>query len=169
MALNNGVWRIDNDIDLVLNAPVIYGIFAAASNNAGKRAVKYAREELKRQGADDTGMLSKSIKYELEHTALGPRWYIYSDLEYSRWVEDGTGIYGPYRTPITRPGGGVMVFRPGRRNSGAKNVGRRRRSNAFGGGGQFTGLVYSRTVQGQPAKKFIEKALGRITIKDFII
>lgn len=165
----NPVWRVRGGPTLTyFNKPLLYVIASAASKHAGERAVRYAREELAKGGHNDSGLLSHSIKSRVEHTLLGPAFYIYSDLEYSRWVNDGTGLYGPYGTPIVSPTGGVMKFAPGKKNSnfGVRVDHRRRAGTGFSA--SSSGDVYSTTVQGQPATHFMEKALARIRIVDFV-
>lgn len=157
------------DLTLVAYYPAVTAtIVGAASKVAGERAVAYVREEIQKGGHNDSGLLSQSIKSRVTYTPLGPEFEVYSDLEYSRWVNDGTGIYGPYGTPIVSPGGGIMRFTPGKKSSGRIGQGRRSKTTSFGGGGTFTGTVYAYSVRGQEGAHFMEKAMSRIRIATFI-
>lgn len=162
-----GIFRV-TELKLIEYRPqTVYLITAAASKVAGQRAVKYVREELQAAGRNDSGMLSHSFKSRVIPTPLGPVFEVYSDLEYSRWVNDGTGIYGPYGTPIVSPRGGVMKFKPGKKNSNSSlRIDHRRAPGSFNP--SLASDVYSMSVQGQPGAHYMEKALARIRIITFI-
>lgn len=76
-------------------------------------------------------------------------------------VNRGSGIYGPYGQPIVSPSGGVLRFNAGRRNSGVRGVGRDRLT------GRFTGSSYAMSVHGQKPTLLLDRALARISLKDF--
>lgn len=164
-----GIFRVTN-LELVEYKPqVLYVIVAAASKVAGERSVRYVREEIARSGHNDSGTLSHSFKSRVIHSPLGPIFEVYSDLEYSRWVNDGTGIYGPYGTPIVRPGGGVMKFQPGKKNANSSLRLDHRRAPGSNFNPTFSPDVYAMQVAGQPGAHFMEKALARIRIATFIL
>lgn len=159
----NGIWSVDK-ITLKLYPGAVPAMGEAAAANAAAKALEYVREELR--GHDDTGLLSASFRVRRVNESSAPyrsTYEVYSDVEYARWVNDGTGIYGPYGSPIVSPTGRVMTFNPGRRNSGVAGVGRSRLT------GQFTGSVYARSVEGQKPVAYLEKALARIRIRDFLL
>jgi hypothetical protein len=168
------IWTIDPEIRLEkYNGKLVYAIASAASKNAGRNAVKYIRQELERADRVDTGQLAASFKSNLIHTPIGPQFEVYSDLPplepsgrtLADIVNDGSGVYGPYGTPIVSPYGNVMRFNPSRRSS---SVGRRGVRNSPSTGRFESAYVYSYTVVGQPATKFIDKAMARIKLTDFV-
>lgn len=61
----------------------------------------------------DTGHLRSSVQVQLRSIAGTPVVRVGTDVKYSRWVHDGTGIYGPRRRLIrARRSGGVLTFVP---------------------------------------------------------
>lgn len=172
MAINPPTGRVEWDGNLTgYNRLVPIAIAEAALQVFAKRAVREIQQELRAVDRMDTGALSNSWQNRHSLTPLGPSIEVYSTLPYARWVDQGTGIYGPKGTPITRPGGGPMRFNPGRRNSGSKTpgVGRRKSTNAYGGGGQFTGSVYATSVRGQEATHYLDRVRTRMNITWFFI
>lgn len=167
----NGVWRV-GDISLTaFSKPVLFTIVGAASKNAGRRAVNYIKDELAAVDRIDTGQLRDSWKSEIEMGPLGVTFNVYSDLPplnalvangYSTRtladiVNEGTGVYGPYGSPIVSPSGGIMSFKAGRKASSLSS------GNLNGGG-----MVYAYSVVGQPATGYLERALKRIKITDYV-
>lgn len=59
-----------------------------------------------------------------------------SPLPLAWWIEKGTGVYGPHHTPIVPISSTMLVF-PGNRG----------------------GMVFAKTVQGQPARPFLKQSL----------
>ncbi len=169
--MTNGVWRV-KDIELTdFNKPVLFAIVGAASKNAGRRAVNYIHDELASVDRVDTGQLRDSWRSEIKPGPLGITFEVYSDLPplnqlvnngYSTRtladiINEGTGVYGPYGSPIVSPSGGVMSFKAGR-NSSALNS-----RNVNGGN-----MVYAYSVVGQPATGYLDRALKRIKITDYV-
>lgn len=167
----NGVWRV-KDITLTsFSKPVLFTIVGAASKNAGRRAANYIKDELTAVDRVDTGKLRDSWKSEIHPGPMGVSFSVYSDLPplnalvsngYSTRtladiVNEGTGVYGPYSSPIVSPNGGVMSFKAGR-NSSALN------SRNLGG----DGMMYAYSVVGQPATGYLDRALSRIKITDYV-
>jgi hypothetical protein len=167
----NGVWRV-KDIALTgFNKPVLFAIVGAASKNAGRRAVNYIKDELAAVDRIDTGKLRDSWKSEIEVGPMGVTFNVYSDLPplnalvsngYSTRtladiVNEGTGVYGPYGTPIVSPSGGIMTFAAGRKGSSlsSSNLG-------------SSNMVYAYSVMGQPATGYLDRALKRIKITDYV-
>jgi hypothetical protein len=72
-----------------------------------------------------------------------------TNLEYAKWIIQGTGIYGPLRTPITPKNGTFLVFQ-------ATKLDRRRRSDRSGR------RVYARSVKGQRPNNFLRDALRSV-------
>lgn len=169
----NGVWRV-KDIELTsFNKPVLFAIVGAASKNAGRRAVKYIKDELTAVDRVDTGTLRDSWKSEISPGPMGVSFEVYSTLPplqptgrtLADIVNEGTGVYGPYGTPIVTPSGGIMAFRWGRASSklSARNV-----RNASGSGRFENNMMYAYYVQGQPATGYLDRALKRIKITDYV-
>lgn len=167
----NGIWRV-KDIELTsFSKPVLFTIVGAASKNAGRRAVKYIQDELTAVDRVDTGRLRNSWRSEIEPGPTGVTFNVYSDLPplnqlvndgYSTRtladiVNEGTGVYGPYGTPIVSPKGGVMSFSAGRNGSSLN-------SRNLGNGG----MMYAYSVVGQPATGYLDRALSRIKITDYV-
>lgn len=67
---------------------------------------------------------------------------IRTPAKYAAFVNDGTGIYGPYKTPIYSSKVGKPL--------------------AFQVGGE---MVYARMVRGQKPQKFVEKSIGQTSDK----
>lgn len=177
----NGVWRVQ-DIKLAprgINKAVLFTIVGAASKNAGRRAVKYIKDELSAVDRVDSGRLRDSWRSEIHPGPFGVTFDVYSDLPplnelvpngYSTRtladiVNEGTGIYGPYGSPIVSPSGGVMAWRAGRKSSKltASNV-----RNSSSSGRFENNMMYAYSVQGQPATGYLDRALRRIKITDYI-
>lgn len=62
-----------------------------------------------------------------------------SPLPLARWIEKGTGVYGPHHTPIVPVRSSVLVFPGGRR-----------------------GTVFAKFAQGQHARPFLKQSLEAI-------
>ena len=80
----------------------------------------------------DTGYLKGWFFYNVTDDEIEIR----TPAEYAQYVNDGTGIYGPYKTPIY-----------------SKNIGK---PLAFQVGGK---MVYTRMIKGQKPQKFVEKSI----------
>lgn len=92
-------------------------------------------------------MINKLQKNSPVRHGLLKQWYPYehtddlvkikSPAHYVKYVNDGTGIYGPYKTPIY-----------------SKNIGK---PLAFQVGGQ---MVYTRMIRGQKPQKIVERSIS---------
>lgn len=92
----------------------------------------------------DTGRLRNDVSVNLV-TANGlPAVRIGTSVKYSRWVHDGTGIYGPKHALIRPKQAKVLVFKS--KVYGAKS-------------GKFKGKVVVKTVKGMPGNPFLRDAL----------
>lgn len=60
----------------------------------------------------NTGRLRNSITVELVIVGGIPVVRIGTNVEYARWVHDGTGVYGPLRRPIRPRRAKVLAFTP---------------------------------------------------------
>lgn len=97
---------------------------------------QYMINRLQKNSPVDHGVLKGWFIFE--HTP-GEIVKIKSPANYVTFVNDGTGIYGPYNTPIY-----------------SKNVGH---PMAFQVGGQ---MVYTRMIKGQKGQKFVEKSIAEV-------
>lgn len=81
------------DIDLKDNSEEVLKALENAIERGleaiGATAERYAKEEITRQGAVDTGALRNSINYQVNDDEC----YIGTPLEYGKYVELGTGKY----------------------------------------------------------------------------
>ena len=155
------------------NPVVVEAIAAASTERAGEKVVGYIRSELTRADRNDTGTLADSFVAETTITALGPLTEVFSTLPpleptgrtLADIIDQGSGVYGPYGSPIVSPYGKIMRFNPSRKSSVTG-----RRGVTRGKGGRFqSAYVYAYTVLGQPGVRFIENAEARLTLADFLI
>lgn len=86
----------------------------------------------------DTGRLRASISTVLVSRGGTPAVVVGTNVEYARWVHDGTGIYGPRRRPIRPISHQFLRFRP----KGAR------------------GYVYVKSVKGMKPNPFLRNALA---------
>lgn len=171
--MSNPVWK-PGDITLTqFNKPVLFTIVNAASANAGRRCVNYIKQELTAADRIDTGALRDSWKSEVKNTPLGVTFDVYSTMPVLQpsgrtvadIVDQGSGVYGPYGTPIVSPTGGIMSFKWGRASS--KLTSRNVRNNSTSGRFE-NNQVYAYHVQGQPAVGYIDRARRRVKLTDFV-
>ena len=75
-------------------------------------------------GPGRTGLLSKSHSvYTVPMGSLGVVSGVRNTRYYSRWVHEGTGIYGKHATPIVPRNGGWLAFKTkGRRKTVVRSV-----------------------------------------------
>jgi hypothetical protein len=101
----------------------------------------------------DEGRLRSSIGFAVNVLPNQVRVRVGSALEYARYVHEGTGIYGPKRTPIVPVTAKALKFEPGRRMGplprGGRNAARGRRG----------GPVFAASVKGSPPNPFLSDAL----------
>lgn len=178
MATGNGVWEPGKITLTAFNTGVVRAAALASVSHAAEELIGYIHEELDASGRVDTGALRDSYVYESRLTALGAEAEVYSTLpplpsgrEIADVVNRGSGIYGPYGQPIVSPNGGVLLFNPGRRASGSAvaGVGRRRTTTSYGRAGQFTGSTYAMSVTGQRPTFFLDRAMARLSLTDFVL
>lgn len=85
----------------------------------------------------DTGRLRASIATVVVQRDGAPAVLVGTSVRYARWVHDGTGIYGPRRTPIRPRRAKFLRFRP-------------KGSSRY---------VYARSVRGMKPNPFLRNAL----------
>lgn len=103
-----------------------------------KNVRERARQLVGERSAEPTGELAGSIRFVTTRTGEDSyRAQVGSDLRKAIWVEEGTGVHGPHRTPIVPTGGQFMRFRSR----------------------MFVGFISARSVLGQPGKHYLRDAL----------
>lgn len=113
------------------------------TKNVINATMKHSSEELRRQ------LTLNSPKGETKF--LYASWYIeensnlqrtvYSDVKYSEWVNNGTGIYGPRHDVIRPKKSSVLVFTVNNQK------------------------IFARYVKGQKGQKFVEKSIKEVQEK----
>lgn len=171
---NDLPFKLDPNIDLKINEFVVSGISLTAVEAAGQNIIGFIEDELNSADRNDTGGLASSWTVDATVVPkLGAQAEVYSTLPplqptgrtLADIVNNGTGIYGPYGTPIVTPSGGVMRFNPSRKSS---FVGKRGVRNSPSTGRFESAYVYAYSVKGQQGIQFIEKAHARINLATFI-
>lgn len=123
----------------------------AWANAMGQKVVN----EAKTRCPVDTGRLRSSIAYTVDLTPTTCVLKVGSDLEYARYIEEGTGIHGPERRRITPTSKKALKF-PTPHARGPHGPGFRRPSQAD------RGFVFARSVAGIPANPFMADALAAV-------
>lgn len=140
-------------IDFQLNRSELIALLNSQQGPAAAAVMRYGNRVLNRARQlcpVDEGRLRASLTLEMRITPRGPIARIGSNLEYARYVHEGTGIYGPSHQPI-RPVSARALRWPIKNNSGR---GRRRFA-----GGSTAGYVFSMRSSGSPARPFLRDAL----------
>jgi phage gpG-like protein len=102
----------------------------------------------------DQGQLRSSLTMEMDEERGLPVVRVGTNVKYAIWVHEGTGIYGPRKTPI-RPVRARVLRWPVKNNTGS---GRRRYR-----GGATENYAYAKQVKGSPGRPFLTKALKTVT------
>jgi len=102
----------------------------------------------------DQGQLKSSIKLEMDTERGLPVARVGTNVKYAIWVHEGTGIYGPRKTPI-RPKSARVLKWPVKNQSGQ---GARRYKR-----GKTSAFAYAKQVKGVRPRPFLRLALERIT------
>lgn len=114
------------------------------AEDAGRRVVNAA----KARAPVDNGRLRSSISATLELNPTTCILRVGSDVPYARYVEEGTGIYGPRGRRITPVRRQALKFpRPRSWGAGPSNAG---------------GFVFRRSVAGSPPNPFLADALEEV-------
>lgn len=93
----------------------------------------------KQKAPRESGRLQQSINIRTGTHRGKPAVAVGSDLEYAAFVHQGTGLYGPHRTPIKPRSARYMVFM-----------------------GRDGNLVFAKQVIGQPARPFLTEAMDEV-------
>lgn len=128
----------DAEVDRLLRSP------EGDVGQAVRRVVLATRNLAVSMAPVDDGPLRASLRTKFEYGSREVKGWVYSDLEYSIYVHEGTGIYGPRGQPIRPKRGQYLVFE-------ARNA----RTTPRGRGN----LVFARQVRGQRPNRFLLRAL----------
>lgn len=90
--------------------PLIHGAIVNSTNKI--------QAEARQRAAHRTGTLQRSIMPEVKAV----EGLVAVNEKYGQWLERGTGLFGPYRTPIVPVRKKVLVFRVGGRTVVARSV-----------------------------------------------
>lgn len=101
-----------------------------------------------------SGNLRASLTLEMDTENGEPVARVGTNVKYALWVHEGTGEFGPRKTPI-RPRTKKYLRWPKINNTGQ---GRRRYK-----GGQTAEYVYAKKVRGMPPRRFLTDALEAVT------
>lgn len=117
------------------------------------RVARRAANAAKLRAPVDTGRLRASVGSEVDH-GPGRRLVgrVYAAANYARFVNVGTGIYGPAHRVITPRRGKFLVFRP----KGPAGPGINRAPGS-------RGLVFARSVRGSPKNPFLTDGLRDVS------
>lgn len=120
----------------------VYDAVQRGTNRARDRA----KIEVTAAGRVDTGYLRNQIQSDVRVTGSRVIGKVTSHAPYSRFVHGGTGIYGPRGRPI---------------------VPRRARYLRFKPKGSAT-FVFTKSVKGMRPTPFMQRALDKVSIRDFL-
>lgn len=123
----------------------------AWANEMGRRVVN----EAKARAPVDNGRLRSSIAYTIELTPTTCVLKVGSDVPYARYVEEGTGVYGPRGTRIYPTTKQALKF-PVPHARGPHRQGARRPTQAA------RGFLIRRSVAGSPPNPFLKDALAAV-------
>jgi hypothetical protein len=109
-----------------------------------------------RRAPHDTGALAASIESLV--TIYGDRitGRVGSRLGYARYVQEGTGLYGPKHRLIVPVQAKVLAFRPGRM------IGPLRRGKKHPSPEKRGPMIFARYVKGSPPNPFLTDALDEV-------
>lgn len=110
--------------------------------------------ELAARRAWDLGTYAARIRRQFSTSASQ---LVVAEDRKSRWLEQGTGIYGPRRTPIRPKRGKFLVFRV--REAGSAPLG------SMSGQLRESGLIFAREVKGRPASWVMRDAARRVAAR----
>lgn len=143
-------------IDFQLNRSELMAVLRSTQGPAAQAVMQTGNRVLNRARQlcpVDEGRLRGSLTLEIRMTVNGPIARIGSNLDYARYVHEGTGLFGP-RHDYIRPVSASVLRWPAKNNSGS---GPRRFS-----GGSTAGFVFSMRSKGTPPRPFLLDALRQV-------
>ncbi|WP_044639737.1 HK97 gp10 family phage protein [Risungbinella massiliensis] len=120
------------DVNVTHDLPELSAKVTDAVEYAVKLTADDAKKNLWINSPIDTGRLSLSWR---QNRISQLRYMVYTKVKYAKWVNDGTGIYGPTGRPITP---------------------KRAKYLRFEINGQ---VIYAKSVRGQKGQKYVEKSV----------
>lgn len=133
---------------ITVHSPSVLDNLGDSMKKIKERGLSYTAQgmirNLGRNSPVDHGLLRKWYPDTISSDEIT----IKTPAAYAKYVNDGTGIYGQYRTPIIHPSIGKKF--------------------AFEAGGK---MVYTRMIRGQRGQKFVERSMNetRGQLKNFYI
>lgn len=138
---------------------------AALSTSAGRYADRLGRQianAAKHNCPVDEGRLRASITHTVTMRGSSAVIRVGSPLTYARYIHEGTGIYGPHKTPIVPVTAKALKFRAGKMMgplpAGVKNLPRNKRA-----------FVFAKSVKGVPPTPFLtegmQDVLGKANVR----
>jgi hypothetical protein len=131
---------------------------SALSTGAGRYADRLGRtiaNTAKEYAPVDEGRLRASITHIVTMTPNSAIIRVGSPLQYAKWIHEGTGIYGPHKTPIVPVTAKALKFRAGKMMgplpAGVKNLPKNKR-----------GFVFAKSVKGVPPTPFLTNAMKQV-------
>lgn len=143
-------------IDFQLNRGELVALLNSSQGPATEAIMRHGNRVLNRARQlcpVDEGRLRASLTLEIRITSAGPVARIGSNLDYARFVHEGTGVYGPRHTEIVPVNASVLRW-PTKNNSGSGT--RRFAAGATGG------YTFSMHVKGSPPRPFLLQALREV-------
>lgn len=151
MASLRMVFREDIDGKIRQSLMLPDGIIRQDAARRARKVRDRARLLANSRSANPTGQLARSIRF----TTVTPRGVdsvqaqVGSDLPHAKWTEEGTGIFGPFHTPIVPKSRKFLLFR-------SRSIASRRPTrNAVQGR-----LFLVKSVRGQPGKHYLRDSLS---------
>jgi hypothetical protein len=133
----------------------IAAAMASAAGQWGERIGRQIANRAKEYCPVDEGRLRSSITHLVTvNPGGGVTVRVGSPLAYARWRHEGTGIYGPHRSPIVPVTAQALKFRPSGRVLGPMPAGARRPSANRRGP-----FIFRKSVKGSPGSPFLTQAL----------
>lgn len=138
-----------------INRAQMQATLATAGGQWGNRTGRQIVNVAKRLCPVDEGRLRSSINYVVTITPNRVIVNVGSPLEYAIYRHNGTGIYGPKRTPIRPVSAKALKFETPK-GAGPMRPGQRRPAKGR------RGYVYARSVRGIQGSPFLSDALTEV-------
>lgn len=127
-----------------------------AARKWGEKVGQQIVNEARARCPSDEGTLRASIDYKVTVNSTNMRLHVGSPLPYAKWVHEGTGLYGPHKTPIvptrTRSASGGPPYLKFQWDGGGVNTQSKDKR----------GWVFARSVRGSKPQPFLADALEAV-------
>ncbi|MGI6565616.1 HK97 gp10 family phage protein [Methanosphaera sp.] len=144
---------------------IIINVHNTENINLEKLIQKTKRNIIHRSGVELTSIIKKTTPKDSGH--LHSSWHMEEEkgatitftnsAKYAKWVNEGTGIYGPRKQRIYPKNGRVLVFKPGRKYKGKYGPVPRK--------GKFRGKYVFPSIRGQKGQHYLEKSSKKLQSK----